>query len=64
MIEITRREEFCAAHRLFNPAWPDEMAGKKVSMGKRFLRRFIMRSRSTAVLYKSTPTQKPDLVPT
>ena len=24
MIEITRREEFCAAHRLFNPAWSAE----------------------------------------
>ncbi len=24
MIEITRREEFCAAHRLFQPGWSDE----------------------------------------
>ena len=24
MIEITRREEFCAAHRLFNADWSDE----------------------------------------
>ena len=24
MIEITRREEFCAAHRLYNAEWPDE----------------------------------------
>lgn len=23
MIEITRREEFCAAHRLFRPGWSD-----------------------------------------
>ncbi len=24
MIELTRREEFCAAHRLYNPAWSAE----------------------------------------
>lgn len=24
MVYVTRKEHFCAAHRLYNPAWPDE----------------------------------------